>query len=156
MAITMQGSWTVSVKSKAAAWKQRFTISGSSNGVDGEYAGKTTTAAVSVSGDNWVIRLQHEPGAGNPWIDSDERLETPTRSAAQVTFDLSANDSGADTDFNDLVLTFQCAVNDFDYIVHGKVRSYSGLCYFNPCFRRIIVIDTAVRFRDVLKPGFPL
>ena len=151
MAITMQGSWTVKVKSKAAAWKQRFVISGSSNGVDGQYAGQTSTSPVSVSGANWVIRLQHEPGSGNPWIDSAERLETPTRSAGQVTFDISANDSGADTDFNDLVLTCEAAVNDFDYIVFGKVRSYSGLCFFNPCFRRIIVIDTAVRFRDLLK-----
>jgi hypothetical protein len=147
----MQGSWTVSVKSKAAAWKQRFIISGSSNGADGEYAGETSTAAVSVSGANWIIRVQHEPGSGSPWIDSDERLGTPVRPAGQVTFDLFSNDSGADSDFNDLVLTCEAAVNDFEYIVYGKVRSYSGLCLFNPCFRRVIVIDTAVRLRDLLK-----
>ena len=35
MAIGLQGTWSVSVASKNAAWAQRFIIEGSSNGQDG-------------------------------------------------------------------------------------------------------------------------
>ena len=48
MAITMQGSWKVSVKSKAAAWEQRFRITGADSG-NGTYAGSTSTPDVDVS-----------------------------------------------------------------------------------------------------------
>ena len=47
MAITMQGNWTVSVKSKDAAFPQRFLISGAVSG-NGTYDGKTSTPPVFV------------------------------------------------------------------------------------------------------------
>jgi 16S rRNA (cytidine1402-2'-O)-methyltransferase len=49
MAINMQGSWTVRVKSKSAAFAQRFVISGASSG-NGTYAGNTGTPAVADPG----------------------------------------------------------------------------------------------------------
>ena len=43
MAISIRGSWTVSVKSKNAAFAQRFIIEGADSG-DGTYAGEVATA----------------------------------------------------------------------------------------------------------------
>ena len=45
MAITMQGSWTVSVKSKSAAFNQRFVISGATSG-NGVHAGYSCADAL--------------------------------------------------------------------------------------------------------------
>lgn len=50
MTIGLQGTWSVSVKSKSASWAQRFVIEGSDSS-DGNYSGVTTTPAELVSGD---------------------------------------------------------------------------------------------------------
>ncbi|HFD32383.1 MAG TPA: hypothetical protein ENJ28_06750, partial [Gammaproteobacteria bacterium] len=128
MPITMQGNWTVAVKSKSAGFKQRFVIQGSSNSVDGNYTGEATTPPVNVTGDQWTITIEHLPkGRGASWQVSDDRLGTPSRSGGQVMFDILSNDSGADEDYNDLILTCSTAESPSDYVVYGKVRSYSGL-----------------------------
>ncbi len=151
MPITMQGNWTVSVKSKSASYKQRFVIQGS-DGADGTYVGETTTPPVNIAGAQWTITIQHLPkGRGASWQASDERLGTPSRSGGQVTFDIFSNDSGADEDYNDLILTCATAESPSEYTVYGKVRSYSGRCLYNPCFPYDIVIDTPEQLQSVLK-----
>ena len=152
MPITMQGNWTVAVKSKSASFKQRFVIQGSSNSVDGNYTGEATTPPVNVTGDQWTITIEHLPkGRGASWQVSDDRLGTPSRSGGQVMFDILSNDSGADEDYNDLILTCSTAESPSDYVVYGKVRSYSGLCLYNPCFPHDLVIDIPDQLRDALK-----
>ncbi|WP_420642730.1 hypothetical protein [Candidatus Leptofilum sp.] len=150
MAITMQGNWTVQVKSKAAAFKQRFIIQGSSNGKDGIYDGVTSTAPVQVDGAQWTIQIQHKPsGRGQAWQPSAMRLGTPSRSGGQILLDVFSNDSGGDSDYNDLVLTCGMAETASEYVVYGKVRSYRGLCGFNPCFPWY-VIDTWPQLKALL------
>ena len=61
MAIPMQGSWTVSVKSKNAAFPQRFIVAGAASG-NGTYVGDVSTAPVLVTGANWRIQIQNNPG----------------------------------------------------------------------------------------------
>ena len=151
MPITMQGNWTVSVKSKNASYKQRFVIQGS-DAADGIYAGETTTPAVNVTGAQWSITIEHLPkGRGASWQTSSDRLGSPSRSGGQILFDIMSNDSGADEDYNDLILTCSTIESASEYVVYGKVRSYSGFCLYNPCFPRHIVIDTPRQLREVLK-----
>lgn len=151
MAITMQGSWTVKVKSKSAAYKQQFRIQGSDN-ADGIYEGKVTTPAVTVNGAQWTISVEHKPtGPGTTWLPSAERLTTPRRSAGQTIFDILSDDSFADKDYNDLILTCSMPESPSEYVIYGRVRTYAGLCKFNPCFPFYFVIDTPLQLKELLK-----
>ncbi len=152
MPITMQGNWTVRVKSKAADWAQRFIISGSDN-ADGTYEGDVSTAPVSVIGAQWSITVQHRQGSGKnaDWVTSADRLGAPSQAGSDVIFDILSNDSGGDSDYNDLVLTCSTPLTASEYVVYGKARSYAGLCRFNPCFPRFIVIDTYEQLVDLIR-----
>jgi hypothetical protein len=134
----MQGSWTVSVKSKSAAFAQRFVIAGADSG-NGTYAGEVATPAVAVSGANWRIQVQNNPGSG--FIDSADQIKFPTVSGLQYHFDIESNDAGGDQDFNDLILTCSTPITETDFLVYGNVTSYSGRCFF-PCWRGWLVIDS--------------
>lgn len=150
MAITMQGNWTVQVKSKNAAFQQRFIIQGSSNGKDGVYDGVVSTTPVQVDGAQWTVLIQHKPsGKGATWQPSAMRLGTPVRSGGQILLDVSSNDSGGDADYDDLVLTCGMTESASEYVVYGKVRSYHGLCGFNPCFPWFVV-DTWSQLKALL------
>ncbi len=140
MAITMQGNWTVRVKSKSAAFSQRFHISGSDFS-DGTYVGEVTTPAVFVTGQQWSINIQNLPTGGS-WQDSNQRITTPGASGGLVSFDIDSNDAGADKDFNDLILTCSMPVSAAEFILYGNVKTYAGPCIFNPCYPWYYVIDT--------------
>ncbi|MGC4095962.1 MAG: hypothetical protein QM706_02510 [Nitrospira sp.] len=62
MIVSMQGNWIVTVKSKNAAFAQRFVISGATtgNGID---AG-TPGTSVAITGSQWTIAIQNDPGTG--------------------------------------------------------------------------------------------
>lgn len=153
MAITMQGTWTVSVKSKEAAWPQRFVIAGADAG-NGMYAGEVATPPVNVSGDLWTITIQHNPPGPQGWTASAERLTTPAIVAGQIRVDIESDDSAADRDYDDLVLTCATAASVSEYVVYGRVRSYAGFCRFNPCFPfPWIVIDSPAYLVELL--NFP-
>ena len=81
MAIPMQGEWTVSVKSKNAAFPQRFIIAGADSG-NGTYVGDVATAPVPVTGPNWRIQIQNNPGSG--FVDSADQIKFPTVSGGQL------------------------------------------------------------------------
>jgi len=81
MAITMQGAWTITVKSKSAAFAQRFIISGA-NINNGAHAG-TPGTSVFITGAQWSINIQSQ-APGQPWIDSAQRLNFPVVSAGLV------------------------------------------------------------------------
>lgn len=101
MAINMQGSWTVSVKSKEATLPQRFIIAGADCG-NGTYDGDLSTLPVTVSGNNWSITIQNDPGTG--FVDSGTRTTPPAISAGQFQFEVESDDAVGDEDFNDLIL----------------------------------------------------
>lgn len=150
MSVSMQGSWTVQVKSKSAAFAQRFIIEGSTNGADGVYDGATSTPAVSVTGPQWSVRVENDQGSGN-WVQSAERITTPTSSAGQFSFDIRSDDAGADGDYNDIVLTCATPASDSEFLVYGRVRTYSGFCRFNPCFPfPYVVVDSPLVLQRVL------
>jgi hypothetical protein len=147
MAIPMQGSWTVSVKSKSAAFPQRFIIAGADSG-NGTYVGAVATPAVAVTGANWRIQIQNDPGGG--FVDSAEQIKFPTIFGGQYRFDIESNDAGGDEDFNDLILTCSTPVTATDFIVYGNARSYSGRCFL-PCWRHWFVIDTELVLTEALR-----
>jgi hypothetical protein len=150
MSITMQGSWTVSVKGKSAAFEQRFVISGAASG-NGIYAGETSTTPVFVTGAQWTISVQHRPTSSAAWIASAERITFPSVSGGQVRFDVQSNDTGGDVDYDDLVLTCSMPSNASEYVLYGTAKSYSGLCMFNPCYPfPWVVIDSAVSLQKAL------
>ena len=139
MPLIMQGNWTVSVKENKAAFPQQFIISGASQG-NGTY--HVPHAPVVVTGTVWSVRIQSNPG-GSVWADSEYQITFPVVSAGQCQFDLQSNDVWpGDKDFNDLVLTFSAPVTETDFLVYGHVSAYSG-CWYNPCFPRYILIESA-------------
>ena len=137
----MQGSWIVRVKSKSAAFPQRFVISGAASG-NGIYTGVTSTPDVWVTGNSWTISIQHNPGTG--FKPSREQLKFPIVYGGNYQVDILSDDGGMpypDYDFNDLVLTCVTPVTEQDFLVYGNVSHYSNGCLINPCFPRYIVID---------------
>ena len=148
MPINMQGSWTVSVKSKSASFPQRFIISGATSG-NGTYVGDVATAPVPVAGAAWAITIQNNPGTG--FINSADQIKFPTVSGGQYRFDIESNDAGGDLDFNDLILTCSTPQTATDFLIYGNVSSYSGFCRFNPCWLYWLVIDTPIGLLEALK-----
>ncbi len=138
MIISMQGNWTVTVKKKLAAYPQRFVVQGATTG-NGNHAG-TVGTTVNVTGDQWSIAIQNDPGTG--WQTSDTNLKFPYQSGGNYKFDIHSNDAGGDADFNDLVLTCTTPANINDFIIYGNVTLYSGNCMFNPCRQFPYVIET--------------
>ena len=146
MAIPMQGSWTVSVKSKSADFPQRFIIAGADFG-NGTYIGDVATPPVPVGGAHWRIQIQNNPGTG--FVDSADQIKFPTIVGANYRFDIESNDAGGDADFNDLILTCSTPVTATDFVVYGNARAYSGRCFL-PCFRHWLVIDSIVALNHAL------
>lgn len=147
MAITMQGSWTVSVKSKNAAFDQRFVISGAASG-NGAHAGTVGTSAF-VTGSQWSVNIQSQ-ASGQPWMDSKQRITFPTVSAGLVHFDIRSDDTGGDLDYNDLVLTCSMPVSASEFVVYGNAKTYSGFCRWNPCYPWYLVIESLAALEQAL------
>lgn len=152
MTTSMQGSWTVKVKSKSATWAQRFRIAGSSNGKDGVYAGETATAAVFVTGNPWGITVEHNPTGTSDWRASRQRMAGFRVDGGQFLFEIRSDDGGGqDTDYNDLVLECSMPLSDSEYVIYGEVKSHSGLCLFNPCYPKpFYVIDQPWALKEIL------
>lgn len=144
----MQGNWTVRVKSRSATYPQRFIITGATSG-NGIYNGVTTTPEVNVTGTLWSIIIQNDPGSG--FQSSDARIKFPTIIGSDYSFNIESNDAGNDEDFNDLILTCTTPALSDDFIIYGNVSLYSGLCRFNPCRQRIVVIDTYAQLLKALE-----
>jgi hypothetical protein len=147
MIICMQGNWTVTVKTKSASFAQRFVITGATAG-NGIHNGVVGTS-VNVTGIHWAISIQHDPGTG--FRASDSRIKFPVVSGGNYVFDIESNDSGGDLDFNDLILNCSTPVMSDDYLIYGHVKDYSGLCIYNPCFSRYLVIETAAALQAALR-----
>ena len=153
MTLGMQGSWTVSVKSKSAAFAQRFRIQGSTNGVDGVYTGEVSTPAVFVTGSQWGITIEHNPAGPVSWTASRMRFTNPSVSSGQFHVDIQSDDGGGvDEDFNDLILTASMPLSSSEYIVYGNVKTYRGVCLLNPCYPFwYYVIDTPLQLKRLLE-----
>jgi hypothetical protein len=151
MTISMQGSWTVSVKSESAGWSQRFRIAGSSNGVDGTYGGDPSTSPVFVTGTQWGVTVEHNPPGPESWSPSRHRLDNFRISGGQFLFDIKTDDTAGDEDFNDLILTCSMPLSSSEYVVYGNVKSYKGLCLLNPCYPHYYVVDTPLQLHRLLE-----
>ncbi len=148
MIISMHGNWTISVKSKEAAFPQRFVVSGAFSG-NGSHDVTGSTPPVTVTGNQWSIAILNDPGNG--FRLSDTRIKFPVLSGGNFVFDIESNDAGSDKDFNDLILTCTSPASVTDYLMYGNVTLYSNSCIINPCIRRWVVIDTYAKFLDALK-----
>ncbi|WP_160143941.1 hypothetical protein [Chryseolinea soli] len=146
MIISMQGNWTVSVKSKNASFPQRFVVLGASSG-NGAHSG-TPGTSVNVTGPQWSISIQNDPGTG--WQASGTQLKFPHQVGSHYEFDIQSNDAGGDQDYDDLILTCSTPVSINEFLIYGNVRLYDG-CIFNPCRRNPFVIDTYTGWRKALK-----
>lgn len=160
MIVSMQGDWSLTVKAKWADFPQRFVVSGANTG-NGTYNATIGMPAVHVTGDQWSLAIQNDPGSG--FRLSSTRVKFPSKIGGNYIFDIESNDAGNDEDFNDLILTCTTAASESDFIIYGNVTKYSG-CIFNPCIRRWIVIDTYPnllkalenpRIREVVEKLYP-
>jgi hypothetical protein len=147
MIISMQGNWAVSVKAKNAAYSQRFIVSGAVTG-NGTYSG-TVGTTVNVTGNQWTIAIQNNPGGGYQL--SDTQLKFPQIVGGNYVFEIWSNDAGSDQDFNDLILSCSTPSNINDFLIYGNVSLYSGTCIFNPCRRNFFVIETPFALKEALK-----
>ncbi len=147
MSITMQGGWTVSVKSKSAAFAQRFVVSqpGKPDIIVDGIAGNS----VFVNAPNWSVNIQSQSGSGKPWLDSRQRIGVPSVHGSTLSFDLRSDDTAGDGDFNDLILTCSMLFSVTDYVLYGNVETYTGPCFWNPCLPWI-VIETPVALQQAL------
>jgi hypothetical protein len=153
MSIPMQGSWTINVKSKEAAFLQRFVINGSKN-ADKIYDGVEGAPSIFVTGALWTITIEHSSDKGKSWKPSAERIGNPSKSDGQIRFDILSNDSGGDLDYNDLILTCSIPESDAEFVLFGNVSTYSGLCRFNPC-HPWFVVDTSAQLKELIRfPSF--
>jgi hypothetical protein len=143
----MQGNWTVAVKSKSAAFPQRFIVQGAASG-NGIHSGAPGTS-VYVTGSQWSINIQNDPGTG--WQTSDAKLIFPHQVGWNYEFDIQSDDAAGDGDFNDLILTCSTPVNINEFIIYGNITLYSPACIFNPCRRFPYVIETAAALAQALK-----
>ena len=154
MTIGLQGTWSVSVKSKDASWAQRFVIAGSDSS-DGTYSGVTSTPDVLVTGEQWGVTIENNPTGPISWRPSRAKLANFRVDGAFFKVDIESDDGGGfpgDEDFNDLVLTASKPLNASEWIVYGTAKTYSGLCLFNPCFPYPwIVIDTPLQLERLLR-----
>jgi len=149
MTVGMQGAWTVSFKSKEAAWPQRFRIKGSSNGADGTY--DENSPPIFVAGSQWCITVEYNSPGPSGRMASRHKIANFRTSNDQFLFDIHTDDSAGDEDFNDFVLTCSTVLTSWDYIIYGTVRTYSGYCPINPCFPRpYLVVDSAMHFSELL------
>lgn len=149
MTIALQGTWLVSVKSKEAAWPQRFRIEGSSNGKDGTYS--HTTPPTLVMGSQWGITIEHNPTGPISWTPSRERINNYRTEDGQFKFDIRSDDIGGDEDFNDLVLTCSMPLSSSDYVIYGSAKSYEGWCWYNPCYPLYVVVESMAQLDHLLK-----
>lgn len=147
MIITMQGNWNVRVESKSASFDQQIVITGAASG-DGTYVGVVGTS-VDVTGDQWSIAIQNDPGTGFQL--SDTKLKYPRQIGDNYEFEIWSNDAGSDEDFNDLILACSTPVNINEFLIYGNVSLYSGRCMFNPCRKGVYVIETREALRNALK-----
>ena len=143
MAITMQGAWTLRVSTHNAAFAQRFVVTGATSG-NGTHSGSVGTS-VFVTGAQWSVDIQHQPGAGQPWRSSAQRITFPSVYGGLLRFDIQSDDSGGahgpDGDYDDLVIACSLPASPADYVVYGTAKTYAGACFFNPCRDDYIVID---------------
>jgi hypothetical protein len=151
MSITMQGGWTVSVKSKSAAFGQRFVVSqpGSPDIIIPGKAGNS----VFVNAPQWSINIQSQSGAGQPWLDSRQRIGVPSVSGSTLSFNIKSDDSAGDGDFNDLILTCSMLFSATDYVLFGNAETYSGPCLWNPCLPWIVIETASALQQALLNPA---
>lgn len=129
MAISMQGTWKIRVKSAEADAQRRYLITGAAS-QNGFHPG-TPGMEITVTGDHWSIQIQHNPGSG--WLNSTQQITFPVKSGAEYHLDIQSMDSGPGEDFDDLILTCSMTSSATDFLVYGSVKTYSGHCLLNPC-----------------------
>jgi hypothetical protein len=147
MPITMQGSWTIQVKSCHAAYAQRFVVEGADSG-NGMHEG-IVGRRLFVTGRQWTLQVQHRPTRGR-WHDSAQRLGLPGVDGGLLRVELGANDGGLDDHYDDLVLACSLPVSRAEHVVYGSVTSHEGELPFNPRRDDYLVIDTVADLARVL------
>lgn len=146
MAITMQGSWTVRVRSRNAACAQRLVVEGAELG-NGPHDG-IVGGRVQVKGAHWTLQVQHRaPRQG--WRDSKLRLGVPGVEGGLLRVSIASNDGGLDDDYDDLVLECSLPVSRGEQVVYGEVTSHDGSTPFNPRRDDYLVVDAPVDVRGL-------
>ena len=141
MAITMQGSWTVQVRARNAAYAQRVVIDGADegNGVHDGLVGQR----LYVKGAHWTLHVQHRP-TRQAWRDSTLRLGLPSVESGLLRVEIGSNDGGLDEAYDDLVLDCSLPIARCEHVVYGEVTAHDAATPFNPRRDDYLVIDAPV------------
>lgn len=138
MAITMQGSWTVRVRARDAAYAQRVVIEGADVG-QGVYDG-VVGQRLYVSGAQWTLKVQHRP-TRQGWRESALRLGLPNVEAGLLRVEIGSDDGGLDEGYDDLVLDCSMPISRCEHVVYGEVTTHDAATPFNPRRDDYLVID---------------
>lgn len=113
MPISLQGTWTITVKVKnPQALPQRFVISGAISG-NGIYDGYVGATPVTVTGGNWQLNIQANETyeRDGSWLNSLMRTTPEIQlTNGQRRFDVESEDWIQDFSWNDLILTLTSPV----------------------------------------------
>lgn len=141
MAITMQGSWTVQVRARDAAYAQRIVVEGAEvgNGVHDGIVGQ----CLYVSGAQWTVQVQHRP-TRQAWRESTLRLGLPSVESGLLRVEIGSNDGGLDEAYDDLVLDCSFPISRSEHVVYGEVTTHDATTPFNPRRDDYLVIDAPV------------
>lgn len=141
MAITMQGSWTVRVRARDAAYAQRVVIDGADvgNGVHDGIVGRR----LHVTGAHWTLRVQHRP-TREAWRESQLRLGLPSVESGLLRVEIGSNDGGLDDAYDDLVLDCSLPIARCEHVVYGEVTAHDAASPFNPRRDDYLVLDAPV------------
>ncbi len=145
MAITLQGNWTVQVRSRSAACAQRFSIEGADVGA-GWYDG-TVGLRLHVRGAQWLLRVQHAHRQAG-WRESTLRLGLPIVEAGVLRVQIRSAE-GPHEDADDLVLECAMPISRSEHVVYGDVSRHDTASPFNPRRDDYLVIDAPVDVPDV-------
>lgn len=148
MAITMQGNWTLRIKTRSTACAQRFTVSGADIGNGTHEAAPGST--LIVTGESWALAVEHRP-EGRAWRPSRTRIGLPVMAGGSLRVELSAQHGSEDDDdsLGALVLTCSVAADASDHVIYGSTKTYSGAAFLNPCRHDYIVIDAPAHLRSL-------
>ena len=144
MAVNMQGTWCISLKSKKTRKLQKLEISGAQSG-NGLYDLEQDTTPIIAGGEHWTIQLLQDTGSN--FLPCREQIRFPYKTDGKYQFDVES--AGINTEKT--ILSCNMPQSTSDFLIYGNISTYDEPCFFNPFYHFWIVLETREAFYEALK-----
>lgn len=148
MAINMQGTWCISLKTKNTNQLQKIEISGASSG-NGTYDLCQIDSPVLVNGEHWTLRILQK--VGKNYMTCRDQIRFPYKSEGKYIFNIETNETDSVENRGNTVLSCCTPQTTSDFLIYGNVSIYDDPCFFNPFYHFWIVLETRDAFYEALK-----